>query len=378
MVWNWQQPDWTDFRFDKGLLDPQEDRFLHSAGVVLGTIKHLDADAIDKLRIELLSNEAVQTSAIEGEILDRESVQSSLRRQFGLQADDRRIKPGEQGVAEMMVDLYRTFDQPLEHATLHRWHKMLMKGREDVRDIGRYRTHEEPMQVISGRLDRTTVYFEAPPSAVVPKEMDRFIRWFNQMEPGNNTALPAITRAGIAHLYFITIHPFEDGNGRVGRAVAEKALAQSLGRPTLLFLADAIKQRQKDYYRALQEASLTNEITPWLIWFADTVVQAQRSTQARAEFLIEKTKLLDHMRGRMNPRQEKALLRMLDEGLDGFEGGMSADKYIRLTETSRATATRDLQDLVEKGALIRRGELRHTRYFLPLENYGYPISVFKK
>lgn len=374
MIWNWQQPDWTDFRFDKSRLDPQEAWFMHSAGVVLGMIKHLDAGATEQLSIELLSNEAVQTSAIEGEILDRDSVQSSLRRQFGLRTDDRRVTPAEQGVAEMMVDLYRTFDQPLEHATLQRWHQMLMNGRSDVRDIGRYRTHEEPMQVASGRLDRITVYFEAPPSAIVPKEMDRFTEWFNRTAPGRDAALPAITRAGIAHLYFVTIHPFEDGNGRVGRAVAEKALAQTLGRPTLLALADAIKRRQNDYYRALQEASLTNEITPWLTWFADTVVQAQLSTQSRAEFLIEKTRLLARLRGRMNPRQEKALLRMLEEGPEGFKSGMSADKYIRLTETSRATATRDLQDLVEKGALIRRGKLRHTRYFLVIPTQAIPAA----
>jgi Fic family protein len=345
---------------------------MHSSGVVLGMIKHLDAGTTDQQRIELLSNEAVQTSAIEGEILDRDSVQSSLRRQFGLQADDRRATPTEQGVAEMTVDLYRTFDQPLAHATLYRWHEMLMRGRSDVRDIGRYRTHEEPMQVVSGRLDRITVYFEAPPSGIVPREMDRFTEWFNRTAPGSDASLPAITRAGIAHLYFVTIHPFEDGNGRVGRAVAEKALAQTLGRPTLLALADAIKRRQKDYCRALQAASLTNEITPWLTWFADTVVEAQQSTQARAEFLIEKTKLLDRLRGQLNPRQEKALLRMLEEGPEGFKGGMSADKYIRLTETSRATATRDLQDLVEKGALIRRGELRYTRYYLAISTQSIP------
>lgn len=302
-------------------------------------------------------------------------MQSSLRKQFGLQADDRRVTPAERGISEMMVDLHRTFYQPLENETLHRWHRMLMEGRSDVHDIGRYRTHVEPMQVVSGRLDRITVFFEAPPSAVVPKEMDRFNEWFNRAAPGGDAPLPAITRAGIAHLYFVTIHPFEDGNGRVGRAVAEKALAQTLGRPTLLALADAIKRRQKDYYRALQEASQTNEITPWLTWFADTVVQAQNLTQARAEFLIVKTKMLDRLRGQLNPRQEKALLRMLGEGPEGFKGGMSADKYIRLTETSRATATRDLQDLVEKGALIRQGELRHTRYFLAIPTPSIPPTV---
>ncbi len=179
--------------------------------------------------------------------------------------------------------------------------------------------------------------------------------------------MPSITRAGIAHLYFVTIHPFEDGNGRIGRAVSEKALSQAVGHPTLLALADAIKSRQKEYYRELQEADKTKEITPWLEWFADTVVLAQESTQARVEFLIDKAKLLNRLRDQLNPRQEKALLRMFEAGPGGFRGGMSAEKYIRITSTSRATATRDLQDLAGKGALVRRGELKHTRYYLQID-----------
>jgi Fic family protein len=367
MKWNWQQRDWPDFRYEKNRLESREARFLHSAGLISGLIRHLDPGASEQLRIELIGDEAVQTSAIEGEILDRESVQSSLRRQFGLQTDDRRIPPAEQGIAEMMVDLYRTYNQPLDQPTLYRWHQMLMKGRSDIRDIGRYRTHEEPMQMITNRIDRIEVHFEAPPSSVVPKEMARFIEWFNRTCPGGESVLPPITRAGISHLYFVTIHPFEDGNGRIGRAVSEKALSQAVGHPTLLALADAIKQRQKEYYRALQDANKTNEITPWLEWFADTVVLAQESTQIRVEFLIEKAKLLNRLRDQLNPRQEKALLRMFEEGPGGFQGGMSAEKYIRITSTSRATATRDLQDLVEKRALIRRGELKHTRYFLRVD-----------
>jgi Fic family protein len=375
MLWNWQQPDWPDFRYEKNRLESREARFLHSAGLISGLIRHLDSGAGEQLRIELIGDEAVQTSAIEGEILDRESVQSSLRRQFGLQTDDRRIPSAEQGIAEMMVDLYRTCDQPLDQPTLYRWHQMLMKGRTDLRDIGRYRTHEEPMQVITNRLDRIEVHFEAPPSSVVPKEMARFAEWFNRTSPGGESVLPPIARAGIAHLYFVTIHPFEDGNGRIGRAVSEKALSQAVGHPTLLALADAIKQRQKEYYRALQDANKTNEITPWLEWFADTVVLAQESTRIRVEFLIEKAKLLNRLRDQLNPRQEKALLRMFEEGPGGFKGGMSADKYIRITSTSRATATRDLQNLVEKGALIRRGELKHTRYFLSVDPVIHSLSA---
>ena len=187
--------------------------------------------------------------------------------------------------------------------------------------------------------------------------------------------MPPITRSGIAHLYFVSIHPFEDGNCRIGRAVSEKALSQAVGHPTLLALADSIKRRQKEYYRALQDANKTNEITPWLEWFADTVVLAQESTQNRVEFLIEKAKLLNRLRDQLNPRQEKALLRMFEEGPGGFTGGMSAEKYIRITSTSRATATRDLQDLVEKGALIRRGELKHTRYFLGFDPVTRNLSA---
>ena len=166
MLWNWEQPDWPDFRYEQNCLESREARFLHSAGLISGLIRHLDPGAGEQLRIELIGDEAVQTSAIEGEILDRESVQSSLRRQFGLQTDDRQIPPAEQGIAEMIVDLYRTYNQPLDQPMLYRWHQMLMKGRSDLRDIGCYRTHEEPMQVITNRLDRLEIHFEAPPLIV--------------------------------------------------------------------------------------------------------------------------------------------------------------------------------------------------------------------
>ncbi len=365
--WNWQQADWPNFRYDARRLENQESLFLNHGGILVGTIKHLNPTDGDELRIELISTEAVQTSAIEGEIIDRDSVQSSLRRQFGLKTDDRRIPPAEQGIATMMIDLYRSFAETLTDETMYRWHRLLTNGRQDLRDIGQYRTHPEPMVIISGRYDEPKIHFEAPPSAQVPKEMNRFVDWFNASAPGAPKALPALTRAGIAHLYFVSIHPFEDGNGRISRSLAEKVLAQSLGLPTLIALSDTIERRRKDYYRALENANRDNSIDPWLAWFAATVIDAQRATQVRAEFVIEKTKLFDRLRGQLNPRQEKALIRMFQEGPDGFEGGMSADKYIRIAPTSRATATRDLQDLVEKGALIRRGELKHTRYFLALK-----------
>ncbi len=223
---------------------------------------------VTKLTVEAMSTEALTTSEIEGEILDRASVQSSIQRQLGLAADNRGAAPAERGVSEMMVNLYKTFAAPGSDDTLFQWHRMLMSGRQDLKDIGRYRTSIEPMQVLSGAMDSPKIHFEAPPSAKVPVEMKQFITWFNRTAPGGSEPLPALTRAGAAHLYFESIHPFEDGNGRIGRALAEKSLAQSLGQPFLIALAATILARRARYYAALEAANKSNEITEWLAWFA--------------------------------------------------------------------------------------------------------------
>ena len=366
MRWNWQQHDWPKFTWQKSRLAQAEQQFLVGAGTLVGALKHLDGEQRDQITIEAISTEAVTTSEIEGETLDRASVQSSIRRQFGLQADDRRVGPAEQGIAEMMVDLYRSFAAPLSNEMFFSWHQMLVSGRRDLKDVGRYRTSGDPMQVVSGAIYEPKVHFEAPPSSRVKSEMQRFIAWFNRTGPGSAEPLPALTRAGISHLYFECIHPFEDGNGRIGRALAEKSLAQSLGQPTLTALAATILAKSKSYYEALEAANKKNEITAWLAWFAGVAIEAQRRTTALVEFLIDKAKLLDRLRGQLNQRQEKALLRMLREGSDGFAGGLSASKYISITGASPATATRDLVELVTMGALIRTGERKHTRYQLAI------------
>jgi Fic family protein len=207
-------------------------------------------------------------------------------------------------------------------------------------------------------------HFEAPPSNKLPREMDGFIEWFNSTAPGGSRPLPAVTRAGAAHLYFESIHPLEDGNGRIGRAIAEKSLAQSLGQPTLIVLAATILAQRARYYDALEAANKGTEITEWLAWFAGITLEAQRRTLELTEFLIEKTKLLDRLEGQLNDRQKKTLLRMFKEGPEGFKGGLSAGNYGTFTGASPATTTRDLVDLTEKGVLLRIGELRHARYRL--------------
>jgi len=373
MTWNWQQPDWPIFTWDRARLEIAEQQFLVGGGVLVGTVKHLGSQDQDELTIDAMSSEALTTSEIEGEILDRASVQSSIRKQMGLETDRRRVGPAEQGIAEMMVDLYRSFADPLSEDMLFRWHRMVMAGGRNLKDVGRYRTGAEPMQVVSRAMYESKVHFEVPPSSEVEAEMRRFMAWFKRTGPRGEEPLPALTRAGIAHLYFESIHPFEDGNGRIGRAVAEKSMAESLGRPTLMALAATILAQRKSYYGALEAANKHNEITTWLAWFAGVVIESQHRTIALVEFLIDKAKLLDRLKDHLNERQEKALLRMLHEGPEGFKGCLSAGKYCAITGASPATATRDLVDLVAKGALVRAGERKHARYQL-----GVPLPPVRR
>ena len=364
MLWNWKHANWPELTYTANKLEVFEKEFMHKAGMLFGSLKHVSTAEQDTLKVNLISDEAYKTSEIEGEILDRDSLQSSIRKQFGLKTDNRRIPPAEQGISEMMVDLYKTYQTPLTHDQLFNWHRMLTNGRRDLLDIGAYRTHDDPMQVVSGALDNPTVHYEAPPSSNVSKEMDAFVAWFN----GESTAFEPLTRAGFAHLYFESIHPFEDGNGRIGRAISEKALSQSLNRPTLIAISYTIESKKKAYYSALQESSVGLEITNWLIYFSEMVLEAQDHTQSMIDFLIEKGKFYARFEKQFNDRQMKVVECIFREGINGFKGGLSAENYISLTSTTASTATRDLQKLVKIGALKRTGERKGTRYYLNIDH----------
>ncbi|NGX62371.1 MAG: Adenosine monophosphate-protein transferase SoFic [Chlamydiae bacterium] len=360
MVWNWQLPDWPHFQYDSSSLTPLEKKFYQGAGGVFAILKHLDEEKKRHFIVDILSIEGEKSAEIEGELLQRESLQSSIKRQFGLAHDEKRIPPKEQGMGALMWTMYDTFDEPLSHEMLHEWHYLLMSHDHTLASVGNYRTHKEPMQIVSSRYDRQTIYFEAPPSSQVDQEMSRYIDWFNQSRNQEST----LARAGSAHAYFESIHPFEDGNGRIGRALVEKALSQSLGQASLLAISQEISRRKKEYYTALGTCNRTLEIGTWLLFFANVIVHAQEESLALINFLLDKSKLLNSLKGKINSRQEKVLLRMFAEGRKGFTGGLSAKNYIAITKTTRATATRDLNDLVEKGALYKIGTLKHTRYWL--------------
>jgi Fic family protein len=367
MGWNWQRPDWPRFTYKASALESLEKQFLLNAGEFVGACKHIHPQDKERLKIEVIRDEALKTSEIEGELLDRDSVQSSLLHQFGLGPHKPRIPAAERGIAEMMVDLYETFAEPLTATAMFRWHKMLLGGDKSVKVVGAYRKDDDPMQVVSGPPHKRKVHFEAPPGKRVRAEMGAFVAWFRDTAPGREHPLPPLARAGMAHLYFVCIHPFEDGNGRIGRAIAEKALAQNLGQPSLVALAYTIERKRKDYYAALERDNKDNEITEWLTYFGRTILDAQANTLKRLDFYVAKTRFYEKMRGKLNTRQERAVARIFREGIDGFKGGLSAENYIAITKASRATATRDLQELVALGALTRAGQLRHTRYHLNLE-----------
>lgn len=357
-TWIWQQKGWPDFIFDQEIAQAQEKKFIENSGYILGAYQHISIPEQEQLRIELYSDEAVESSAIEGEILNRDSVQLSLRRDFGIERNTPRIPAPEKGISQVMVSAYQTYEAPLSHEMLLEWHLNLLNYRADLDRVGEYRSHDDPMQIISGHGQQIKVHYEAPPSIIIKKEMDRYITWFNQ------TKLSPLTKAAIAHLYFELVHPFEDGNGRLGRVLAEKSLSQSLKRPVLLALSPLIQRDKKTYYNALAANNQQLDINSWLVYFADLVLSAQEYAKQHLDFIIYKTKFYDKFKDQLNERQAKVIAKLFRAGLHGFEGGLSAENYIAITQTSRATATRDLQALVKLGALNSKGQRKATRYYL--------------
>ena len=311
----------------------------------------------------------LKRSEIEGEHISRLDIRSSIKNKLGLNpkivhVHDKRA----QGIAELMLDVRNTFKQPLTEAKLFDWHLMLLSGTFNPNlKIGYWRTDEEPMQIVSGHHGKWVVHYEAPPSRDVPKEMQKFIRWFNNTAPGKPKAIqfPPV-RAAIAHLYFESIHPFDDGNGRIGRAIAEKALSQGFGYPVLLSLSHIIEREKKAYYAALNAASRSNELTAWIHYFVNAILSAQIEVESQINFILKKSVFFDKYNDALNERQLKVVKRMMKAGVKGFEGGMSAKKYMAITGTSKATATRDLQHLLAIKALKQMGSGRSVRYELNL------------
>lgn len=364
-IYNWQQAGWPHFQFSLEKVEDELLAFSEKTGRVSGMLEGLPEDARQDIVVDIILAEAIKTSAIEGEYPNRQDVLSSIRKNLGLHIGAGRIRDrSAAGLGELMIDARRSFKEPLSEQRLFAWHKMLL-GENNKIEAGHWRTHEDPMQIISGPVGKEKVHFEAPPSAQVPQEMETFIQWFNETGPGGAKKInKAPVRAAIAHLYFETIHPFEDGNGRIGRAIAEKALSQTIGRPVILSLSRTIEANKNDYYASLEKAQRSNKITPWIQYFVKLLLDAQIEAEDQIDFTLKKTRFFDHYKDQLNKRQLIVVNRMLDEGPKGFEGGMNARKYIGVTKTSKATATRDMQQLLEMGAFVQAGKTggRSTSY----------------
>lgn len=367
-TYNWQQPDWPIFRYDLSTLHKTLQIIAEKSGLISGKLSHLNENQQSEALVNLMVEEAVKTSEIEGEYISRPDVRSSIKNKLGLIANRVHDKRAE-GIVEMMFDVRNTFKQPLSETKLFEWHLMLLSMSRNINlTIGAWRTHKEPMQVISVHHGKTVVHFEAPLSDDVPSQMHHFLEWFNITAPGESQEIIfAPVRAAIAHLYFESIHPFEDGNGRIGRAISEKALSQGFGYPVMLSISQAIEADKKSYYNALHVASKCNEITTWIHYFVNVVLKAQLEVEEQINFILKKSIFFDKFADTLNERQLKVVKRMMSSGTKGFEGGMTAKKYMGITGTSKATATRDLQHMMTIQAITQIGSGRSVRYDLNLK-----------
>lgn len=353
--WIWQQADWPAFRYDAGSLASALAEAAHAIGRLHGRVAGLQADDRERAGLDGLLADVLQSSAIEGERLDVDAVRSSLARRLGVDIGglakvDRHVE----GVVEMTLDATQNAAAPLTAARLKAWQAALFPtGRSGLLEIcvGQWRDdHAGPMQVVSGPHGRETVHFQAPPAERLDHELIRFLQWF-QSEAHEHPLL----RAGVAHLWFVTLHPFEDGNGRVARAIGDLMLSRGDGLPYRYYsLSAQIQTERSDYYDMLERTQRGGlDVTPWLAWFLGCLTRAVRHSEGELQRVLVKALFWQRVaRVPLTERQVKALNKVMDE----FDRPVTNRKWAALTKTSSDTALRDLKALVEAGVLERAEE----------------------
>lgn len=367
--WIWQQPDWPGFRWQADALAPLLRECVQTQGQLLGMTGAVTASLSAQNELDALLQNIVTSSAIEGEQLNVGSVRSSLARRLGLeQAGENPVSPRSEGLANLLLDATRHFDQPLTIERLLEWHKWLFPDQtgdlahREIR-VGSLRG-EDPMQVVSGRLDRPTVHFQAPPRQGLEHQLQAFIDWFESSR--HQAEFDPLLRAGVAHFWFVTLHPFDDGNGRLTRTLTDLALAQGEAQAIRFYaMSVSILDDRAGYYRILESSQkATLDITDWLTWFLQTLSRSLHKAMTQIESVLGKTRFWQaHRASALTPEQTKVLNRLLDGGERGFEHGISAAQYQTVAKVSKATATRHLAELLEKGCLERLpGGGRSTRY----------------
>lgn len=372
----WQLPEWASLRFNVETLTPALSRARLEQGKVLGMFRTVGLPAKAEVEREIWSSEAIATSAIEGEKLDLDAVRSSVMRRLGMEESGGRVDRNVDGLLDLMQDATSSFREKLDDDRLQRWHSALFPGgTTGIRRIavGKYRRTDDPMQIVSGPVGREKVHYEAPKSSDIPMEMRRFLAWWDETRPAGRE-IDGIVRAAMAHLWFETIHPFEDGNGRVGRAIVDMALAQDVDSAQRLYgLSHQLVSVRDDYYDAINAAQRGPlDVTPWVSFFVEQFRLACVHSQDVVESAIAKSRFwLEHTQSPINDRQRKIIKRLLDAGDGGFKGGMTAEKYGNLAGVSKATATRDLGELLNTGILVATGEGRGTRYWVNVPGWAH-------
>jgi Fic family protein len=364
--WIWQQPGWPDFKWDSASLALPLATARLAQSKIAGAGKLLNPEMDLSTRLEVLTREGIATSAIEGTRFDANALRSSLARRLGLPtAGFPSPARSVEGLADVLLDATQHFNEALTLEKLFGWQAALFPtGRSGIHEVrvGNLRG-EDPMRIVSGPIERQRIHYVAPPRDRLDQEMHDFLAWYN--EPPNN--LDGLLRAGLAHVWFELIHPFEDGNGRIGRAVLDRALAQDERRAARLYSVSARLMTVRDeYYGALERASRGSlDLTGWLVWFLDQLTAAVRDSERLLERVTYKAQFwIQHSQDPLNERQRKVLNAMLDAGPRGFIGGMTNRKYSHLTKTSPATAQRDLAELVALKCLALVGAGRAARYEL--------------
>jgi len=385
--WVWQSRSWPNFACDKQALGAPLARARLAQGKLIGKAEAVGAQGFTSALQELWTGEAMATAEIEGEKLNVDAVRSSVARRLGIASSFAATVPRNvEGLLDVMEDAAARWDAPLTEERLCVWQAALFPtGYSGLRRIavGRFRWHPEPMQIVSGPLGHETVHYEAPPSAAVRAEMRSFLDWFNRTR-GVTAGGPAdgLVRAGIAHLWFEAIHPFEEGNGRIGRAILDMTLAQDarLGH-RLHGLSQELRDRRTQYYDTLNHAQRgSTDATSWILWIVEAFEASCTRTAALIDESVARVRFWsEHKNVALTERQRKALNRMLDAGPGRFEGGMTARKYAALTKTSGPSATRELVDLAQKRLLTPRGAGRSRRYELTLPGWEWvPVPAKKK
>jgi len=358
LAWIWQQPDWPRFRWDEARLAPLLSRARLAQGKVLGAARLLDANLTREAVAAILVEDGLTTSAIEGERLDLDALRSSVARRLGLPTAGLPTPPrAVDGLIDVLLDATRRHDASLTAKRLFGWQAALFptgySGLHAIR-VGELRG-DDPMQVVSGGIGKEKVHFIAPPREALDVQVEQFLSWFNA-PPAD---LDGLVRAGLAHLWFVTLHPFEDGNGRLARAITDMALSQDERQPMRLFSLSAQILRQRESYYDILERTQRGamDVTEWLAWLLIQVEAAAIAAEQTVANTLAKARFwLKHQATTLNERQRKVLNRLLDAGPNGFEGGITTRKYMHLTKSSRATAYRELADLVEKGCLHPTGK----------------------